>query len=281
MKNFLIISGIIFVLIIVGGVLSMFTRVQKIMTVETVQVDPQMKVFLGGGGNSLVLTSDDGQKAIVVDTKMAGAAKKLRSSVRANDVTIINTHFHTDHVSGNVLYPAAKIISGAYTQEQWKKAAGDARYPDEVIQPGQEKVLRLDSETIHVRNMGRAHTFNDLVVYFERRKLLATGDIIFLDRHPVLFASSGASVASWINVLDSLQNMYDAASLMPGHGRMSDKSAIAWMKEYFTSAGDAIGNPQKQTELKEKYKSLASLPGMSGLEKTMKFIENERKNNNK
>ena len=125
--------------------------------------------------------------------------------------------------------------------------------------------------------MGRAHTWNDVVVYLEKRKLLATGDIVFLDRHPVLFAGSGASVASWTAVLDTLQTLYNVTTLVPGHGQVSDKGAIAWMKEYFTSAGDAIGDPQKQAALKEKYKNLFSLPGMSGLEKTMAVIQEERK----
>ena len=277
MKNFLIISGVIVLLVIVAGILIVFQRFQNVMAVEIVQLDPQLKIYLGGGGNSIVLTSEDGQKALVVDTKMAGAAKSLRNAVHAGDITIVNTHFHADHVSGNVLYPGAKLIAGAYSPEQWKKAAGDTRYPDEAIRPGQETTLQIDSETIHVRNMGRAHTWNDVVVYLEKRKLLATGDIIFLDRHPVLFAGSGASAASWITVLDTLQNLYDVTTLVPGHGTVSDKNAIAWMKEYFTSAGNAIGDPQKQAELKEKYNTLFVLPGMSGLTKTMQFIEKERK----
>jgi glyoxylase-like metal-dependent hydrolase (beta-lactamase superfamily II) len=277
MKKVLIISGVILLLVIVAGILLVFQRFQNVMAVETVQLDPQLKIYLGGGGNSIVLTSEDGQKALIVDTKMAGAAKSLRNSVRAGDITIVNTHFHVDHISGNQLYPGAKLIAGAYSQEQWKKAAGENRYPDEIIQPGQETTLQIDSETIHVRNMGRAHTWNDVVVYLEKRKLLVTGDIIFLGRHPVLFAGSGASVTSWITVLDTLQTLYDVTTLVPGHGKVSDKNAIAWMKEYFTSAGDAIGNPQKQTELKGKYGTLSSLPGMSGFEKTMQYIEKERK----
>jgi cyclase len=277
MKKVLFIAGVIALLVIVAVVLVVVQRFQNVMAVETIQPDPQLKILVGGGGNSIVLTSEDGQKALVVDTKMAGAAKSLRKNVRAGDVTIVNTHFHADHTSGNPLYPGARLIAGAYSPEQWKKAAGENRYPDETIQPGEEKVLQIGSETVHIRNMGRAHTWNDIVVYLEKRKLLVTGDIIFLDRHPVLFAGSGASVSSWITVLDTLQNLYDVTTLVPGHGKVSDKNAIAWMKEYFTSAGEAIGNPQKQAELREKYKTLFVLPGMSGLAMTMRFIEKERK----
>ena len=42
----------------------------KLMAVETVQIDPDFTIYLGGGGNSVVLTSDDGNKALVVETKL-------------------------------------------------------------------------------------------------------------------------------------------------------------------------------------------------------------------
>jgi glyoxylase-like metal-dependent hydrolase (beta-lactamase superfamily II) len=276
MKKILIIAGAIVLVVVVVAVFLGWQGFRNFMAVETVQPDPQLKILLGGGGNSIVLTSEDGLHALVVDTKMASAAKTLKSMVTAGDVTIVNTHFHADHTGGNTLYPGAKVIAGSYTQEQWNNGAGKNRYPDETVKPGEEKVLQIGSETVHVRNMGRAHTWNDVVVYLGKRKLLATGDIIFLDRHPVLFAGSGANVASWTAVLDSLQTLYDVTTLVPGHGKVSDKGAIAWMKEYFTSARNAIGDPQKQAALKEKYKNLFSLPGMSGLEKTMGFIEKER-----
>ena len=49
------------------------------------------------------------------------------------------------------------------------------------------------------------------------------------------------------------------------------------MKDYFVSIGDSIGNPEKQTVLKKKYKDYFSIPFMSGFDKTLKYIENERK----
>ena len=150
------------------------------------------------------------------------------------------------------------------------------RYPDEIIKPNEETILHIGTETVHVRNMGRAHTTNDVVVYCERRKLLMTGDIVFLRSHPVLFAKSGCNVASWINSLDSLYNRYDIAVLVPGHGKVTDRSGLLAMKEYFTSITESIGNPEKQAELKKKYKDYFSMPGISSFDKTLKFIEKER-----
>jgi cyclase len=142
---------------------------------------------------------------------------------------------------------------------------------------GSEKILRFDSETVHIRNMGAAHTTNDVVVYLEKRKLLVTGDIVFASRHPVLFAQSGCNVGKWIQVLDTLYNGSEIAAVVPGHGPVGDKKAIAGMREYFVSIRDAIGNREKLDELKRKYANYASLPALANFDKTVAFIANELK----
>jgi glyoxylase-like metal-dependent hydrolase (beta-lactamase superfamily II) len=278
MKKYLIIAGCAIVVIVCVAGISFRKIYRQFMVIETVHYDPQLSIYLGGGGNSIVLTSEDGSKALVVDTKMGKTAKKLRDEVKAKDITVVNTHLHRDHIGGNALYPDAKIISGAYMPEEWKVNANNNRYPDETVKPGEEIVQQIGSETVHIRNMGQAHTWNDVVVYCENRKLLVTGDIVFLATHPVLFTKTGANVASWINVLDSLNNRYQVKTLVPGHGRISDQIALLTMKDYFVSIGEAIGNPEKQAVLEQKYRGYFKVPGMSGLEKTLAFIENERKN---
>jgi glyoxylase-like metal-dependent hydrolase (beta-lactamase superfamily II) len=279
MKKVLLIVSLLIVIIIAVGGFYFWKIYQQFGIVETIQLDPQLTVYLGGGGNSIVLTSEDGSKALVVDTKMRSAAKKLRDTVKAADIVIINTHAHFDHTGGNALYPAAKIISGAYSNEQWDNdSKKTSRYPDLALKSGEEKVIKIGSETVRIRNMGRAHTWNDVVVYCEKRKLLVTGDLVFLDMHPALYTKSGANVASWIGVLETLASRYKIKTLIPGHGKVSDQTALAVMKDYFVSIGDAIGKPDKQAELKKKYKEYFTIPGMFSFRNTTRFIEKERKN---
>jgi glyoxylase-like metal-dependent hydrolase (beta-lactamase superfamily II) len=167
-------------------------------------------------------------------------------------------------------------IAGEYSKEQWNVDSGNSRYPDVLLKVGEEKVIQIGKEKAHIRNMGQAHTMNDLVVYFENRKLLATGDLIFFKTHPVLMAKSGSSVKLWIRALDDLYNRYNVKTLVPGHGKVSDRTALIGVKDYFVSIGDSIGKPEKQAELKKKYKDYFSLPFMSGFDRTLKYIENER-----
>jgi glyoxylase-like metal-dependent hydrolase (beta-lactamase superfamily II) len=277
MKKILQIAGLLIVVAIAAGGIYVWQSYQSFMKVETIQYDPQLTIYLGGG-NSVVLTSEDGSAALVADTKMRGAAETLREKVNAEDIIIVNTHDHFDHVGGNPLYQPAKIIAGKYTKKQWQDDAGKAsRYPDITIKPGDEKVLKIGSETVHVYNMGRAHTFNDVVVYFENRKLLVVGDLVFNNMHPAVLAKSGTKVASWIKALDALSIKYSIKTLVPGHGPVANQNALVAMKDYFVAVGDSIGNKEKQKALKEKYKDYVSFPGMFSFNNTLKFIEQERK----
>jgi glyoxylase-like metal-dependent hydrolase (beta-lactamase superfamily II) len=277
MKKTLIIIALIVVVIIAIGGICFRPFYQKFFAVETITYDPQLTIYIGGGGNSIVFTSEDGAKALIVDTKMKGAAKDLLKSVKAGEIIIVNTHSHYDHSGGNSLYPSAKIIAGAYTREQWNIDSDKSRYPDILLKSGEEKVIRIGSEKVHIRNMGQAHTLNDVVVYCENRKLLATGDIVFLDMHPALLTKSGSNVKLWVGVLNDLYSRYNVKILVPGHGKVSDRNGLVAMKDYFVSIGDSIGNPEMQTVLKKKYKDYFAIPFMSGYDKTMKFIENEKK----
>jgi cyclase len=278
MKKVFIIAGSILAVLLLLAVLFISLGYHKFMSVEAVEYDPELEILIGGGGNSIILTSEDGATALVVDTKMGPAAKEMRKKVMAKkEIIVVNTHVHRDHVGGNALYAGATIIAGAYSKEQWASLAGKNRYPDSTVNVGEEKVLRVGSETVHIRNTGQAHTWNDAVVYLEKRKLLVTGDIVFLGRHPVLFAQGGSNVASWINVLDSLYNRYEIKTLVPGHGAVSDKSALLNMREYFAAIRDAIDDPQRLSSLREKYKEYSSVPGMSGFGKTVEFIRNEKR----
>jgi cyclase len=277
MKKVFTIIGMILALLVAIVILIGRSSYKKFMEVETIPVDKNLTVYLGGGGNSLVLASDDGKEALIVDTKMDAAAKTLAASVKAASVTIVNTHYHRDHVGGNHLFPNATLIAGAYTPEQWKAMAATSKYPDRVVKPGQDTVLHIAGETVHVRNMGRAHSWDDVVVYLENRKFLATGDIVFNHRNPALFAQGGTNVTAWVAALDSLLVGYDPVKVLPGHGLMSDKSALNDAREYFVSIGNAIGSPEKIAAVKEKYKSYPGIPFMADLDRTIKFVENEMK----
>jgi glyoxylase-like metal-dependent hydrolase (beta-lactamase superfamily II) len=248
----------------------------KIIKIKVIQFDSNLKIYIGGGGNSIVLTSRDGLNAVIVDTKFLTGPGRLKKDVKAKNVTIINTHYHPDHTNGNRLFPGATIIAGEYSQEQWKNGLlMNSRYPDITIKPGKDHVILIDDEIVHVTNMGQAHTRNDLIVYFEKRKILATGDITFNRMHAVMFKDE-CSVSSWIGTLEKLESRYKEVEVVPGHGDMTDARIFSEVRGYFIDAGSAVGNQSKQKESKEKYNSYFSIPGIISFCKTMEFIKKEK-----
>lgn len=273
------ILGIVLTLILIIAIIFGPT-ILRMMESSTEEIDENLTVFLGYGGNSIVLKSSDCSQVLIVDTKMGGGAKKLRQyvdSVCPNAaITVVNTHFHSDHIGGNNQFPDAKFIIGANDSQAWMKESGVDRMPDDVIPGGEERIINVDDEIVHIRAMGRAHTQNDVIVYLENRKLLVTGDLVFKDMHPALFKQMGTFVLGWVDALTHLIETYDIQNVVTGHGTLSGKEVLFEQREYFTSIENALSDPDRLAELKEKYKDYVSMPLATSFNKTVGFIREER-----
>lgn len=279
MKKWIWIPALLVAVLSIAGFF-LYPTYDRLIRMETVSVDPELTVFLGGGGNSLVLTSVDKKQVLLVDTKVSGGSQALRDFIDTMgpdvDLTVINTHYHPDHVGGNQLFPKAKLISGAYDRDTWQKEVED-RYPDDTVAPGEKKSLSIGKETVILHNYGQAHTFDDMVVYLKNRKLLMTGDLLFMQMHPVLREDSGVNIANWIRNLDSIAADFpEAETILPGHGKLQKRDAIDKMKDYFVSVRDALDNPEALPALKEKFRTYYSLPFSSSFDMTVEALRRER-----
>ena len=90
------------------------------ITVE--KVKDNLFVLRGGGGNTAVFVTAKG--VTLVDTKNPGWGQPLLDKVKTLTdkpvTTVINTHVHYDHVSGNVAMPAtAEIVAHANTAKNY------------------------------------------------------------------------------------------------------------------------------------------------------------------
>lgn len=273
-KILLIVLAVVVVFIAVLGI-TYGPMLKRFLAYSVEEPDANMRILLGYGGNSVVLRSEDGNQVLIVDTKMAGGAGRVAKVVTAMapeaEVTIVNTHFHGDHAGGNGRFPGARIIAGAYDTDEWMRETKMKRPPDVLLSAGQEHVLEIGDETVRIRNVGRGHSWNDVVVYFQNRKLLATGDLFFHTWHPVLIEAGGGNVASWIGDLDFLLETFEIETVVPGHGPVADRSGLEAQRAYFVSIREAAGDKARLAELKKKYKDWHPMPGMSGFDKTAAF----------
>src|SRR6267378_6524345 len=129
MKRRIILSS----LLVVGGLSIAIAaqQQQQPKTLEVTKLKDNLYVLKaltnGGGGNTSVFITANG--VVVVDSKNPGWGQPILDKIKTLTdkpvTTLINTHTHGDHVSGNVEFPATvDIIVQENTAANMKKMAG-------------------------------------------------------------------------------------------------------------------------------------------------------------
>src|SRR5436309_13895064 len=106
----------------------------KVVDVE--KLKDNLYMLKGGGGNTAVFVATNG--VVVVDTKNPGWGQPILDKIKTLTdkpvTTIINTHTHGDHVSGNVEFPATvDIIVQENTAENMKKMIPNSTAADQTV----------------------------------------------------------------------------------------------------------------------------------------------------
>ena len=239
------------------------------------KIDDQFYLILGEGGNSGVLFSDSA--VLVIDTKVKTGAERMRRWIddRAGKkkIYIINTHIHKDHTAGNHLYSNPDIIAGDYGNMFWNAVNSREDLPNHWL--SDTMTLRIGDELVFIHNIGQAHSFNDVIVYLPKRKVLFTGDVVLNKVHPFLDEHVGANVDNYLTAIDDMLFTYDPKIVVPGHGDPGDKSTIIEFKNYLMEMREAANNPDLEAQMQEKYLDWMSLPiNKAGFEQTLQYIRN-------
>lgn len=266
----------VFVIILIVFISIFKSYLNFFSDVEIIKIDDKLTLVNNGGGNSGIIESDSA--VFVIDTKMRSTAVELKNMVvqkaGSKKIKIINTHWHGDHVSGNVLYKKSEIIAGAYDSLAWVKENGKEVTPTIWIKDS--LIINLNGEILTLINIGQGHTLNDLVVYLNKRKVLFTGDLVFNGLHPFLMPDQGTNIKKWIDDLKFLKNRWEIKTVVPGHGKIGGIEVIDKQIEYFTDMEIAASNPQKEDEIIKKYDNYVGVKGMTSASKTISVIKAEK-----
>lgn len=192
-----------------------------------------------------------GSKGVaVVDTGGSlVVGKKLREAIRKVTALpvlyVINTHVHPDHIYGNAAFMADKpqfvgheklaaameVRREQYTKLNARLLGADAQ-GTEIVKPSVVVKDTLDIDlggrTLHLHAHPIAHTNTDLSLSDSKTKTLFTGDLLFIERTPVI----EASVTGLIAELEKFKSG-DYKQVIPGHG----KQTLRWQA--------AIGDAQR------------------------------------
>jgi cyclase len=210
------------------------------------------------GCNSSFIVTKEG--AVVIDTPMVPAEArewKRKIELHAPVKYVIINEAHMDHYCGSC-YLDGTVIGTEDTFNALKKAkvedlikemswiAPDSPKPDlsfyfkppEICIDG-ETTLHLGDHTIKIIP-APGHTPRQLAVHVPGERVLFTSDNInlgipiFIDAKPY----------EWLKTLDRLSEI-DVDHVIPGHGKVTDKSAFAIMKEMIQTWIDIIGTAIK------------------------------------
>jgi cyclase len=249
-------SIVLFALLLVGALTMVIVAQQgggqpQARVVEVVKLKDNLFVLTGGGGNTAVFVQGNG--VLVVDAKNPGWGKpildKIKELTNKPVTTLINTHTHGDHVSGNVEFPSTvDIIVQENTKTNMMKMIPNSTAADQAV-PAQtifqqnggkglpkrtfkdKMTLFKGPDEVDLFYFGRGHTNGDAWVLFPALRVVHAGDIFSGKNVPLLDANNGGSAAL---IADSLEKGYNALNskadtIITGH---STQMTFADLKEY-------------------------------------------------
>lgn len=271
-KKTLLFIGTSILLILIALFIYLYPFYKFFFNDTSIVIDERL-TLITGAGNSCLLETDSA--IVVVDTKMGKMGERL--SQKAKDkagkrkIIVINTHFHGDHIYGNRYFKNCPIYIGPYTVDLVGKNIQKEDFPTDYVKDS--LTLKLGDEILHLYSIGQAHTFADLVVWMEKRKILVTGDLVFNKINPALIKEDGSDVNKWIKALDGLFVNRSCEAVIPGHGELGGTEIINEMKQYFIDMKSAAGNSDRIKQIKLKYKEWMNMPLMASTGRTIDFIK--------
>jgi cyclase len=190
-------------------------------------------VLSGAGGNIGLVISPEG--GLMVDgglpNRAGDVAKAVADAANKPVQILFNTHYHGDHVGSNELLGKNKVRIIAHANV--KKRLGEriesqafgrtleplspAGQPTETFPVGGR--LTFGQEVLQYTHVPLAHTDGDAFVYFASSNILHTGDLLFIERYPVIDFTVGGSLAGMTSGLERLERAANVETqIIPGHG---------------------------------------------------------------
>jgi len=208
----------------------------------------------------------DGEATLLVDTLYDLALtermlKSMRDAVPAAAAidTLVNTHANGDHCYGNQLVGGARIVASERTAAEMPEVppAAMAALVEQAPQMGElgefflrcfgafdfsgielalpqetfsgELSMTVGDRAVELIEVGPAHTRGDTLVHVPAAGVLFSGDILFSEAHPIVWAGP---VSNWIAACERILAL-EVEVIVPGHGPLAGPAAVRELKAYF------------------------------------------------
>ena len=224
----------------------------------------------GWGWSNAGLVCDAGESLLVdtlFDLRLTNemlAAMRRAAPETARIGTLVNTHANGDHCYGNSAVAGARILASRASAEEMdelppesmaglmKNAASlgpGGEFLARCFAPfdfegiGQTKPtetfsgelrLRVGAKRVVLLEVGPAHTKGDVLVSLPDDGVVFTGDILFIDGTPIMWAGP---VGNWIAACERIAAL-GASVVVPGHGPITDTRGALRVRDYLVYVRD-------------------------------------------
>jgi cyclase len=242
---------------------------------EILPVQGNVHMIVGAGANVGVQIGDEG--AFVVDTGGSGQSQRLLAAVsRLTNRPIrfiVNTNADGDHIAGNDVIVKSQggtrgprpgggggqdqnagVVTVAHENAFDRMSTGSQGVPpltgdglpaSTFFTP--RKDLFSNGEPVQLIFQPNAHTDGDILVFFRKSDVVATGDVFVTTSYPVIDTARGGSVQGVIDGLNAIieltvpeRNQMGGTRVIPGHGRICNEADVVDYRDMVTIIRDRV-----------------------------------------
>ena len=233
--------------------------------IEVLHVQGPVHLIATGGSNITVQTGTQGP--LLVDSGNAEASEAVVAALAGLSHlpprAIINTSPLAGHIAGNkAVFDVGSPIPGTdeglgmpiigHQNGVNRMASGALGEVPVDLWPfntffGEKKALYVNGESIEVLHMPNAISDSDVMVWFRRSDVLATGDIFDTTSYPRIRTDLGGSLAGVIDALNRVIditipafNQQGGTLVVPGHGRIASESDVVEVRDMLTIVRERV-----------------------------------------
>ncbi|HVZ98559.1 MAG TPA: MBL fold metallo-hydrolase [Chitinophagaceae bacterium] len=232
-------------------------------------------IFTERGGTIAFHFSKEG--ITVIDAEFPDTAAHLIDELKKrNDKPfrlLINTHHHRDHTAGNIAFKdlTSRVLAHENSLKNQKNVAIANKIEDQQYYPnntfGSVWEEKAGKERISLHYFGAGHTDGDAIIHLQHANIVHMGDLVFNRRHPFVDRSAGASMKSWINVLDTAMNHFSSKTkFIFGHAGdgfdvTGTKDDLLAFHDYLSNVLKFVDNEMKAGKTKDEILKATEIPG--------------------